>query len=245
MRSCPEMSDEPSRSTGFSTPTIVFLAVVTAAVVVTAGMVLDVDGPSWNDDRGPTINETEVTSLETRAPRCGTHRSSNSSTAVQPADGGHRISINDTVPVATRDSELTADVAEVADNRYVLDLRRTAGTRSADCYLETRFDVTVTVPQRDDYTLLVTVDGTRIQRLVSEPGGSGVGSSNSDPRPPSMNDSEWAAALNASDEYFYNETGERPAKSGSDGDDSSAGATGGDSGDESDGASSSGGDTSG
>lgn len=239
------MSDSPAIGSEMPFSRAILVVFVIGLTLVTAGVVFGLGNLPEQSGSGPPINATGLDTLQTQEPRCGTHRSSNSSTAVHPGNGGAQISINQTVPVAARDSELTADFRRVDDRRYLLDLQRTAGNRSTECYLEMRFTATVNTTQRDDYTLIVAVDGTRIQRLVSRPGGSGAGSSNLDPRPPSMNDSEWEATLNASDDYFYNETGERPAESDSDGTDRDDSATNGENSDESGGPSSSGGESTG
>lgn len=189
-----------------------------AAVLLAAGFAVATGTVPGLDNGGDgAIEKTELATLQTQEPRCGTHRSSNSSTYSRPADGGVRLSINETVPVAARDSRLEADFREVGENRYLLDLQRTAGNRSTDCYLEMRFNATINMTQRDDYTLIVTVDRTYHELFYADPGHSGASGSNLDPRPPSMNDSEWAAALNASDDYFYNHTDGSGTDSGDDG----------------------------
>lgn len=211
-----------------------------AAVLLAAGFAVATGTVPGLDGGGDgTIDETEIHSLQTQEPRCGSHRSSNRSSYSRPVDGGVRLSINETVPVAARDSELTADLDEVGENRYLLDLQRTPGNRSTDCYLEMRYNVTINVTQRNDYTLIRTVDRTFHGLEYADPGHSGASGSTLDPRPPSMNDSEWAAALNASDEYFHNHTD----GSGTDSRDDGAAASGAsDSGSGSGGAGSGGGD---
>lgn len=236
------MSDSPSTGTDASATKTTSIVLAAAVILLTAGAAF---GMGVLPERGAgddsTIQETELAGLQTQDPRCGTHRSSNRSTASHPADGGYRLSINQTVPVAARDSELTADFRKVGEKRYLLDVQRTAGNRSTDCYLEMRFEATINMTQRDDYTLIVTVDRQYHELLYADPGSSGASASDHDPRPPSMNDSEWEAALNASDEYFYDETGESSGsgESGAGGDS----ATGGDSADGGGGAAGSGGST--
>lgn len=208
------MSDDSSttgRSAGAALVALALAAVLLAAgAAVLSGTVPDVDTGGAADDAEP-----ELAGLQTQDPRCGTHRSDNSSTYSRPVDGGYQIGINETLPVAARDSTLDADLREVGPNRYRLDLRRVAGERRTDCFLEMRFDATVNLTQGDDYTLVVTVDRTYHSMLYADPGHSGATSSNRDLRPPAMNDSEWRAALNASDAHFENETGTHV--SGSDG----------------------------
>lgn len=189
-----------------------------AAVLLAAGFAVATGTvPGFDSGGDGAIEKTELHSLQTQEPRCGSHRSSNSSTFSRPVDGGYRLSINETIPVAARDSELEADFDEVGDNRYLFDLQRTPGNRSTDCYLEMRFNATFNMTQRDDYTLIVTVDRIFHALEYGDRNSGGSYGTNLDPRPPSMNDSEWARALNASDEYFYNHTDGSATGSGDDG----------------------------
>lgn len=178
------------------------LVVVSLAVTATA-----VTGtlPGLGGD-ADEVAGAELASFETDAPRCGTHRSSNHSTSVRPDDGGYRLHINETLPVASRNSTLSADVETVGEGRYHLDVARTPGTRSTECYLEARFNATVELPRRGDYTLVFTIDRQYQELLYGGPGSAGASASNRVARPPSMNGSEWSAALNASDAYHADRT---------------------------------------
>jgi hypothetical protein len=176
------------------------VAVVAVAVVIVGG-----SGLGFGTDTGG-INETELASLQTQEPRCGTHRSSNSSTYIRPADGGVKLSTNTTIPVAARDSELDATLDELGPHRYQLDLERTPGNRSTDCYLELRYNATINLTQRERYTIVVTHDDQFQALFYADPGQSGRYGTSSDPRPPGLTDAEWETALNASDRYFENRT---------------------------------------
>jgi len=195
---------------------VALLLVVTASLALTAGIAIG--SGSFTGSGGDGAAETAaVTSMQTMEPRCGTHRYSNSSSALAPADPGFRLSINETVPVAARDSELDAHLDEVGEDRFVLDVRRTAGNRSTDCYLKMRYNVTVTLPDRNDYTLVRTVDRTFHAMEYGDRNSGGSYGTSHDPRPPSMSDAEWQAALNASDAYAENHTLGRESGSGSGG----------------------------
>ena len=216
------MSDESSRLFGPSAVLIVILVIVTSSVALTAGLAIGSGGFLGSGGSGDGNERAELVSLQTFEPRCGTHRSSNSSSYVRPANDGVEISVNETVPVAAEDSELNAEVEKVGERRYLLDLQRTAGNRSTDCYLEMRYNVTVTVPDRNSYTLIRTVDRTFHALEYGDENSGGAYGSNVDLRPPSMSDAEWEAALNASDEYFYNDSRghDSGSNSGRDGDES-------------------------
>lgn len=145
-----------------------------------------------------------VTNIETSDATCGTHQRQFESEVQRTAGGTTYLSLNGTIPVAGADSEVTARVDEIGENRYRLDLRRTPGNRTEDCYLDVRYNVTVAIPETREYTVLVTHDGFLKSVTYRTGRGGGGWSTGEIARPPSMNDSAWNRALNASEAYERN-----------------------------------------
>jgi hypothetical protein len=125
----------------------------------------------------PAFEESGVDSIRTTEPACGTPRSSNSSSVSRPVPGGRKLSINTTIPVRSLDTELEASLDELAPRRFVLEIERTGGTGVPECYLETRYNVTVNLTDdvADRYTLLVTYDDVLVAVYFADPHGSGAG----------------------------------------------------------------------
>ena len=156
-----------------STPRHVAPAVALCLALVTAGCAVSVPGFGSTD---PAFEESGLDSLRTTEPACGTPRSSNTSSVSRPVPGGRKLSINTTIPVRSRDTELEASFEELAPGRFELAIERTGGSGAPDCYLETRYNATVNLTDdvADRYTLLVTYDGVLVAAYFSDPGGSGA-----------------------------------------------------------------------
>jgi hypothetical protein len=156
-----------------STPRHVAPAVALCLALVTAGCAVSVPGFGSTD---PAFEESGLDSLRTTEPACGTPRSSNTSSVSRPVPGGRKLSINTTIPVRSRDTELEASFEELAPGRFELAIERTDGAGAPDCYLETRYNATVNLTDdvADRYTLLVTYDGVLVAAYFSDPGSSGV-----------------------------------------------------------------------
>ncbi|WP_424019184.1 hypothetical protein ACOZ4N_06845 [Halorientalis pallida] len=180
-----------------------------AAVVVGALLVLSlvlgfaVAVADFSAGAGDTA-AANVTSVETSEAHCGTHLRQSGSEAQRTAGGTTYLSLNGTLPVAAVDSEVTATVDEIGEHRYRLDLRRSPGNRTEDCYLERRYNVTVALPDTREFTVLVTHDGFLREMTYRTRWGGGGWSTSAVARPPSMNESAWARALNASEAYARN-----------------------------------------
>jgi hypothetical protein len=141
--------------------------------LLTAGCAGSVPGLGSPD---PAFEEPGLDSLRTAEPACGTPRSSNVSSTSRPVPGGRKLSIETTVPVRSRETELEASFEELAPHRFRLAIERTNGSGVPDCYLETRYDVTVNLTEdvTDRYTLLVTYDGVLVAGYYADPGSSGA-----------------------------------------------------------------------
>lgn len=125
----------------------------------------------------PAFEESGVDSIRTTEPRCGTPRSSNVSSVSRPVPGGRKLSINTTVPVRSRDTELEASLEELGPHRFALAIERTDGSDVPDCYLEVGYNVTVNLTDdvTDRYTLVVTYDSVLVAAYFSDPDGAGAG----------------------------------------------------------------------
>jgi hypothetical protein len=112
--------------------------------------------------------------------------------------------VNETIPVAAADGTVTATVDDLGGDVFRIDVRGSGGNRTTDCYLEVRYDVTVAIPRSRDYTVLVTHGGF-LKHVEYVRGRDGGGWSTGEvTKPPSMNDSAWERALNASEAYERN-----------------------------------------
>lgn len=129
---------------------------------------------------GAAFEESGLASFVATDPTCADALSDNSSTVARPADGGTRVSINDTVAVETRDSRVDADFREVGPGRYVLDVARRPGDEPADCRLEVRYDATLNLTESTGYTVVLTYDDELKGVQWSDPGAAGASRSVSD-----------------------------------------------------------------
>jgi hypothetical protein len=156
-----------------STPRRVVPTLALCLALVTAGCAVSVPGLGSTD---PAFETSGLDSLRTTEPTCGTPRSSNTSSASRPVPGGRKLSINTTIPVRSRETEVEASFEELAPGRFELAIERTGGSGAPDCYLETRYNATVNLTDEvvDRYTLLVTYDGVLVAAYFSDPGGSGA-----------------------------------------------------------------------
>jgi hypothetical protein len=179
------------------------LVVVGALLVLflVLGFAVAVSDFSAGEGEGSVAN---VTNIETSDAACGTHQRQSGSEAQRTAGGTTYLSLNGTIPVAAADSEVTAQVDEIGENRYRLNLQRSPGNRTADCYLEVRYNVTVAIPRAQEYTVLVTHDGFLKEMTYRTRRGGGGWMTGEVTRPPSMNESTWEHALNASEAYNRN-----------------------------------------
>jgi len=148
-------------------------ALALCLALLTAGCAGSVPGLGSPD---PAFEETGLDSLRATGPTCGTPRSSNVSSTSRPVPGGRKLSVETTIPVRSRGTELEASLEELAPNRFRLAIERTNGSGVPDCYLETRYDVTVNLTDdaTDRYTLLVTYDGVLVGGYYADPGSSGA-----------------------------------------------------------------------
>lgn len=142
-------------------------------VLLTAGCAGSVPGFGSVD---PAFEESGLDSLQATGPTCGTPRSSNVSSVSRPVPGGRKLSINTTIPVRSRHTELEASFDELGPHRFELALERTGGSGVPGCYLETRYNATVNVTDdaADRYTVLVTYDGVLVAAYFADPDGSGA-----------------------------------------------------------------------
>lgn len=147
------------------------LPLLVVALLVTAGCSQLTTG-----DAAMSMSTTDVRSFETVGTTCGDVRSTNTSSASSPAPGGRTLTIDTTIPVRSNATTLDARLDEIGTHRYRLDVSREGGSGVPDCYLETRFTVTVNLTDdaTDRYTLLVTYDGVLVSAYVADPGGSGA-----------------------------------------------------------------------
>ncbi|MEF8842623.1 MAG: hypothetical protein V5A62_13520 [Haloarculaceae archaeon] len=156
-----------------STPRRVAPTIALCLALVTAGCSVSVPGIGSTD---PAFDASGLDSLRTTEPACGTPRSSNTSSGSRPVPGGRKLSIDTTIPVRSRDTELEASFEELAPGRFELAIERTGGSGVPDCYLETGYNATVNLTDEvtDRYTLLVTYDGVLVAAYFSDPSGSGA-----------------------------------------------------------------------
>lgn len=167
-------------------------------------------GVSIGEPFGSPAEPATLAEFETANATCETHRHQNGTYTRRVEDGILYLSIDGEIPVAARDSTVTARVDTIGGNdsgRHMLQLRRESGNRSADCYLETRYNATVAIPEPRDYTLLVTHDGHLREIHYIEGSGGGGWSTSEVEKPPGVNTTEWERALNAS--RAYQETHQR------------------------------------
>ena len=143
-------------------------------VLSTAGCAGTVPGLAEPD---PAFERSGLDSLRTSGPTCGTPRSTNTSSYSRPVPGGRKLSINATIPVRSRGTELEASFEEIAPHRFRLDVERVGGSGTPDCSLETRYNATVNLTDAvtDRYTLLVTYDGVLAAVYYADEDGSGAG----------------------------------------------------------------------
>ncbi len=156
-----------------STPRRVAPTLALCLALLTTGCAVSVPALGSTD---PAFEESGLDSLRTTEPACGTPRSSNTSAVSRPVPGGRKLSINTTIPVRSRDTELGASFEELAPGRFELAIERTDGTGIPDCYLETGYNTTVNLTDEvtDRYTLLVTYDSVLVAAYFSDPGSSGA-----------------------------------------------------------------------
>ena len=156
-----------------STPRRVAPTLALCLALVTAGCAVSVPGFGSTD---PAFEKPGLGSLRTTEPTCGTPRSSNVSSVSRPVPGGRKLSINTTIPVRSRETEVEASLEELAPGRFELAIERTGGSGVPDCYLETGYNVTLNLTDdvTDRYTLLVTYDGVLVAAYFSDPGSSGA-----------------------------------------------------------------------
>ena len=152
-------------------------ALVTLALclaLLTAGCAGSVPGLGSASD--PAFESSGLDSLRVTGPTCGTPRSSNSSSVSRPVPGGRKLSINTTIPVRSRHTELDASFEELGPHRFELAIERTNGSGTPECYLESRYNATVNLTDdvTDRYTLLVTYDGVLVAMYTADPGASGA-----------------------------------------------------------------------
>lgn len=149
--------------------TVVILA------VVAGGGVLAVSatgiGPFASGDN---FERPELASFETIGPACVGPWADNSSTVSQSAGGGTQLSINETIPVASRNATLDPSFNDLGPGRYHLDVERRDGGGSADCRLAMRYNATLNLTESNGYTVVVTYDGQLKQVQWSEPNAAGV-----------------------------------------------------------------------
>lgn len=129
------------------------------------------------------FQESHLDSFETTGPVCADPRVHNSSTYSRPARGGTRLSLNETIPVATRNATLDSSFDEVGPRRYHLDVERIEGGGTADCALRMRFNATLNLTEANGYTLILTYDGQLKEIQWSEPNAAGASSSVEGPEP--------------------------------------------------------------
>jgi hypothetical protein len=179
------------------------LVVVGALAVLFLVLGFAVTVPDFSAGTG-TRAAVNVTSLETSAAGCGTHQHQSGSESQRTADGTTYLSLSGTIPVAAADSAVSARIDEIGEKRYRLNLQRSPGNRTADCYLEVRYNVTVAIPETREFTLLVTHDGFLTEMTYRTRRGGGGWTTGDVARPPGMTDSAWDRALNASEAYYRN-----------------------------------------
>ena len=188
-------------------------ALALVALLVTSGCsaLTDLAGPTSE----PAFDETELGTFQTFDTECGDARTSNSSTVVRPGPGGQTLSINTTIPVRSNATDLSADLEEVGEHRYVLDVERRGGSGTPDCYLETRYNATVNVSDdvTDRYTLLVTYDGVLVSGYFADPNNAGSAGGLA----PETRYAPWARNVSDADGGLGEAPGDEETGGGSDG----------------------------
>ena len=194
----------PSRHRRLATLALVALLVTSGCSALT-----DLGSPP------PEFESTGLHTFETVDPVCGDARSGNTSVVSRPVPGGRKLSVNTTIPVRSNATELDADFEEIGEHRYVLDVERTGGSGTPDCYLETRYNATVNVSDdvTDRYTLLVTYDGVLVSGYYADPDSSGsAGGLN-----PETRYAPWARNVSDADGGLGDAPGDDDSGGGSDG----------------------------
>lgn len=119
------------------------------------------------------VEEAELAGFERTQPFCVDERPTNSSTEARSIPGGEQLVVNDTIAVASPDSDVRADLRTIGPDRHVLALSRERGDAAADCDLAIRYEATVNLSTDVGYTLLVTYDRELVASFWSEPGAAG------------------------------------------------------------------------
>lgn len=202
------MSNGPSRRLAIAdwSPALLVAAVLgllLLVVAVTAAVSLlgSPGGPLGPD---PGDARARIVSFEHSPPHCDTHRTGNSSTSVDRADGSVNVTVSEEVPVASPASDLEADLQPIGTGRYLLAIVERPGDDPGQCYYEVDYTVTLSIPRAREYTVMITHYGYLAAVTYSSPGEGGSWGTSGPVRPPSMTDAAWERALNASDAYYRN-----------------------------------------
>lgn len=147
---------------------VILAAVVGGTVVAVSATGI---GPFASDNG---FERPELASFETTGPACVGPWADNSSTVSQPAEGGTRLIINETIPVASRNTTLDPSFDDLGPGRYHLDVERRHSAGSADCRLAMRYNATLNLTESNGYTVVITYDGQLKQVQWSEPNAAGV-----------------------------------------------------------------------
>ena len=107
------------------------LVVFFALVLVGAAVALAYSAPAFLGDGAGGVGDASLASFETSQPYCGDPNTTSGSAFSRDIAGGQALVINDTVPVASNDTRVSATLEEFGPERYILQVTRETPERTA------------------------------------------------------------------------------------------------------------------